>query len=59
MRGPQPLRGGTVDPSGDHRIVMAASIAGLAAEGPVRVKDAELAKLSYPGFFEDLEALRR
>ena len=33
-----PLRGGTVDSYGDHRIAMAGAVAALGARGPVRVQ---------------------
>lgn len=51
------LRGGTVDAAGDHRIAMAFAIAGLLAEGPVTVRGAESVAVSFPGFFETLEAV--
>ncbi|MFA5138575.1 MAG: 3-phosphoshikimate 1-carboxyvinyltransferase [Elusimicrobiota bacterium] len=56
--GPQRLRGGVVDPRGDHRIAMAASIAALAAERETVVQDAQIVSASYPDFFETLERLR-
>jgi len=46
-----------VDPWGDHRIAMAFSILGLAAEGETTILDAECVSKSYPGFWGDLEAL--
>ncbi|MGH2398485.1 MAG: 3-phosphoshikimate 1-carboxyvinyltransferase [bacterium] len=51
------LRGGTVDAAGDHRIAMAFAIAGLLADAPVTVRGAESVSVSFPGFFETLEAL--
>jgi 3-phosphoshikimate 1-carboxyvinyltransferase len=51
------LRGGTVDAAGDHRIAMAFAIAGLLAEEPVTVRGAESVAVSFPGFFETLEAV--
>ena len=44
-----------VDGANDHRIVMAAAIAATAANGPVRISDAEAIEKSYPGFFRDFE----
>jgi 3-phosphoshikimate 1-carboxyvinyltransferase len=49
------LRGAEVDPHGDHRIAMAFAVAGLAAEGPTLIRDADCAAVSYPTFFDDLE----
>lgn len=51
------LCGGTVDGAGDHRIVMAAAIAGTLASSPVRITGAEAVNKSYPTFFKDLTAL--
>jgi 3-phosphoshikimate 1-carboxyvinyltransferase len=51
------LRGGTVESHGDHRIAMAAAVAGLAsAADPVTVRGWECVATSYPGFEQDLEA---
>jgi 3-phosphoshikimate 1-carboxyvinyltransferase len=49
VRGGRP-RGGTVDSRGDHRIAMAFAVAGLAASGPVRVRDCANVDTSFPGF---------
>ena len=51
------LKGCVVNPWGDHRIAMAFSILGLAAEGETTILDAECVSKSYPGFWGDLEAL--
>jgi 3-phosphoshikimate 1-carboxyvinyltransferase len=56
--GGQRLTGGVVDSFGDHRIAMAFAIAGLFADGPVTVKDAACADISFPGFFELLNRVR-
>jgi 3-phosphoshikimate 1-carboxyvinyltransferase len=53
------LRGGSIDSFGDHRIAMAFRIAGLFAEGPVRVRAAGTARVSHPGFARDLARLVR
>jgi 3-phosphoshikimate 1-carboxyvinyltransferase len=47
------LRGGVVDPRGDHRIAMALALTGLAVPG-VAVSDPGCVSKSYPGFWEDL-----
>ncbi len=50
------LRGGSVDSHGDHRIAMAAAVAGLAsAGGSVTIEVWECVATSYPGFDDDLE----
>jgi 3-phosphoshikimate 1-carboxyvinyltransferase len=48
------VHGAEIDPHGDHRIAMAFSVAGLAAEGATVIRGAECAGVSYPTFFEDL-----
>lgn len=57
VQGPQALRGGTVDPAGDHRIAMAAAVASAGIRGPVRVLGFEAARVSYPDFAADFRAL--
>lgn len=51
------VQGGEVSAHGDHRIAMACALAGLGATAPVRIAGAEAIEKSYPGFFEDLQAL--
>ena len=57
IRGRGTLLGGVVDAFNDHRIAMAASIAGSAARTPVTVLGAQACAKSYPGFFEKFAAL--
>lgn len=57
VRGPVRLRGAHVDAQGDHRILMAAAVAGLVAETPVEITDPESYRVSYPTFLEDFRAL--
>jgi len=52
-----PLRGGTIDSKGDHRLAMLGAVAGLASEEGVEVLDMKAAGVSYPGFELDLAAL--
>ena len=54
-----PLRGGTLDAQGDHRLAMLGAIAGLASEEGVEVIGMDSAAVSYPDFEEDLKALLR
>jgi len=51
------LRGAEIEPHGDHRIAMAFAIAGLAAESPTTIRDAECAGVSFPSFYEDLNRI--
>jgi 3-phosphoshikimate 1-carboxyvinyltransferase len=51
------LKGGIVDGCGDHRIVMAASIAALGCTGDVVITGAEAVEKSYPDFFRDYTLL--
>ncbi len=53
------VSGGRVEAHGDHRIAMAAAVAGLAAAGAVLVDGAESVAKSWPGFFEDLASICR
>ena len=53
--GGQTLRGAEIDSLGDHRIAMAFAVAALRAEGETRIRGAEAAVISYPGFFDVLE----
>jgi 3-phosphoshikimate 1-carboxyvinyltransferase len=52
-----PLRGGTLDARGDHRLAMLGAVAGLASEKGVEVVGMDAAAVSYPGFEADLAAL--
>ena len=51
------LRGAEIDARGDHRIAMAFSVAALMAEGESEIKDAECVGVSFPEFFDLLEAV--
>lgn len=55
--GGQELHGAELDSFGDHRIAMAFAAAALRAEGETQISGAESAAISYPAFFETLEAL--
>jgi 3-phosphoshikimate 1-carboxyvinyltransferase len=54
-----PLRGGTIDAQGDHRMAMLGAVAGLASTEGVEVVGMEAAGVSYPGFERDIAALHR
>ncbi len=55
--GGAPLAAGRVDAAGDHRIAMAAAVAGLAADGPVIVDDVANVSTSFPSFIELVTSL--
>ncbi len=55
--GGQQLHGADIDSFGDHRIAMAFAVAALRADGETRIRHAESAGISYPGFFETLESV--
>jgi 3-phosphoshikimate 1-carboxyvinyltransferase len=50
IEGRAALRGAEVDTHFDHRLAMAAAVAGLAAEGETTVREAECIATSFPGF---------
>jgi 3-phosphoshikimate 1-carboxyvinyltransferase len=55
--GKQQLNGATINSHGDHRIAMAFSIAALRAAGETVIDGAECVAISYPVFFDTLDAL--
>lgn len=58
ITGPQDLSGGgSVDPSGDHRLVMMAAVGALIAQAPTVIGNASLASVSYPGYWADLASI--
>lgn len=57
VRGATSLRGGTVDPCGDHRIAMMACVLATRCESPVTVLGAQCVAKSYPRFLDDLRAV--
>ena len=58
VRGALRLRGGHADAAGDHRLAMSFAIAALGADGPCTIAGAEAVDVSYPGFFDVLDAIR-
>lgn len=54
VRGPTPLHGGEVDSVGDHRIALSLAVAGLVAEGSVRVRGWSCVATSFPEFLDVL-----
>ncbi len=57
LPGETPARGGEVHPQGDHRIAMSLAVAGLAADGPVTIHQAEIIHESFPEFAGALAGL--
>lgn len=49
--------GGTVDGSGDHRIVMAFTILAAFSEGSTKIEGYTSVNKSYPNFFEDFKSI--
>ncbi len=49
--------GGVVSGRGDHRIVMALAVFGLALQSPVEIEDARAVSVSFPGFAAVLREL--
>ncbi len=47
----------TVSSFDDHRIAMAMGVAGLVAHGSTSINEAECAKVSFPGFWDELSRL--
>ncbi len=56
---PTRIRGGRISSRGDHRLAMLGAVAGLASRDGVRIDDADAVGVSFPGFFEMLDQLRR
>ena len=51
------LHGTHISGHNDHRIVMAMSVAGLAAEGETVIDTAECSAVSFPNFFEVMTSI--
>jgi 3-phosphoshikimate 1-carboxyvinyltransferase len=56
---PARVRGGRVASRGDHRLAMLGAVAALASREGVRIDDADAVAVSFPGFYEMLDELRR
>ncbi|MCL4539061.1 MAG: 3-phosphoshikimate 1-carboxyvinyltransferase, partial [Bacteroidetes bacterium] len=57
VNGTGSLSGAEIDSYKDHRIAMAFTIAGLAAQGKTLIKNAEWAEISFPEFYEITQRL--
>lgn len=59
IRGGRPLFGAAIDSRLDHRIAMTFAVAACLAEGETEILGAECVNISYPGFYQDLERLKK
>ena len=57
IRGGKTPCGATFETYKDHRIAMSLAILGLAAQTASRIHEPEVVSISYPDFFNTLEAL--
>lgn len=57
INGVDHLHGAAVKTYADHRAAMSFAVAALAADGETTLNDADCVKISYPGFFDDLNGL--
>jgi 3-phosphoshikimate 1-carboxyvinyltransferase len=57
IQGPTPLHGAIVDSLDDHRILMAAAVAAMVAQGATSITHGDCYQISYPGFLEDMGSL--
>ncbi|MEA1964968.1 MAG: 3-phosphoshikimate 1-carboxyvinyltransferase [Candidatus Aerophobetes bacterium] len=57
IKGKKGLKGAECKSWGDHRMGMALAVAGLAAEGGVRISDVECIATSFPDFWEILNSV--
>lgn len=57
IHGTGELHGANIESYCDHRIAMAFTIAGLAAHGETRIQHADCVDISFPEFYEMLEAI--
>lgn len=55
--GGRPIKGGRGSSHNDHRIAMALALLGLISQEGVYIDDAQAIDKSYPGFFDDIQAL--
>ena len=58
IEGGYPLHGAVVDSHLDHRIAMTFAIAGKMASGETEILGAECVNISYPTYYQDMEALQ-
>ncbi len=59
IHGGTPLHGAVIDAKKDHRVAMSFAVAALACDGELELSGRDCVRISYPGFYEDLESLMR
>ncbi|MDB4908315.1 MAG: 3-phosphoshikimate 1-carboxyvinyltransferase, partial [Gemmatimonadetes bacterium] len=59
VRGTRPTLRGTVITHGDHRLAMAFGILATLPGNEIAIDDRDCVAVSYPGFWNDLEAVTR
>lgn len=57
IEGPTKLTGGSISSYMDHRIAMMGVISALISENPVEMDETDSINISYPTFFDDLDAV--
>lgn len=57
IKGGTGIQAAAVHSRHDHRIAMACAVAGLKANGPVEIADADAINKSYPNFYEHIQSL--
>lgn len=57
IQGGMPLRGGKVDPHGDHRLAMSLVVMGLGSQEPVTIQNSEIINESFPEFMATLQSM--
>ena len=57
IHGPLRLQGAVVDSHDDHRLAMSLAVAGLLADSPTQIENAQSAHDSFPGFVTAMQAL--
>ncbi len=57
VHGGKPLHGAEVSSHDDHRVCMAMCVCGLAAEGEMKVSNAECASVSFPSFYQLMNSI--
>ena len=59
IRGGKPLHGADFTSYADHRVAMSMAVCALACEGNSSIDDPDCVAISYPTFFETLDALKQ
>ncbi|HML37745.1 MAG TPA: 3-phosphoshikimate 1-carboxyvinyltransferase [Bacillota bacterium] len=57
IEGGRPVRGGSFETYGDHRVAMSMAVLALAAEGASRIENHRCIGISYPDFFDTLNKI--